>query len=102
GGAQVGEREFRVDDFDIGNGVHAAGDVHHILIFKATHHVHHGIGFANVRQELIAQAFALGGTRDQTCDVDEFDHGRHHALRLYDLGQLGKPGIRHFDHTDVG
>jgi hypothetical protein len=35
-----------------------------------------GVGFADVGQELVAQAFALGRTGHQTGDVDELDDGR--------------------------
>ncbi len=35
-----------------------------------------GIDFADVRQELVAQAFTAGGTGDQAGDVDELDRGR--------------------------
>ena len=45
-------------------------------IIKATYHVGDGIRLANIRKELVAQALAFGGARDQTGDVDELDDGR--------------------------
>ena len=53
-------------------------------------------------EELVAQAFALGGAGHQAGDVDELDDGRHDALGLDDLGQLRQARIGHFDHADVG
>jgi len=63
--------------------------------------MHDGIGLADVGEELVAEAFALGGTGDEAGDVDEFDDGRLHALRLDDFGQLGHTLVRHLDDADV-
>ena len=88
GGLQVGQRQFGLDDFDVGDGVDLAGDVDHVRVFEAAHHVDDGVGFADVREELVAQALALAGAGHQAGDVDEFDGGRQDALGLDDLGQL--------------
>ena len=88
GGLQVGQRQFGLDDFDVGDGVDLAGDVDHVGVFEAAHHVDDGVGFADVREELVAQALALAGAGHQAGDVDEFDGGRQDALGLDDLGQL--------------
>ena len=45
GGLQVGQRQFGLDDFDVGDGVDLAGDVDHVRIFEAAHHVDDGVGF---------------------------------------------------------
>src|SRR5690606_11752877 len=66
------------------------------------HHVHDGIGFANVGQELVAQAFALRGASHQAGDVDELDHGGHDALGLDDVGQLREARVGNLDHADIG
>ncbi len=99
---EVGQRQFGEDDFDVGDRIDLAGHVHHVGIVETAHHVHDGIGLADVGEELVAQAFALGRARDQTGDVDELDDGRLHALRLHDLRQLIHARIGHFDDADVG
>ncbi|MNN81670.1 hypothetical protein D3C81_1985190 [compost metagenome] len=55
-----------------------------------------------MRQELVAQAFALARAGDQARDVDEFDGGGQDAFGLDDFSQLLQTRIRHLDHTDVG
>src|SRR5690606_5179795 len=87
GGGQVGQGQFSINNFDVGYGVDAAGNVDHVFVFKAAHHMHDGVGFAYVGQELVAQTLALGRSGDQSGDVDELDHGGQDALRLDDLGQ---------------
>lgn len=99
---QVSEGQFGVDDFDIGDGVDLARHVHDVLVFKAAHDVRDGVGFADVGEELVAQAFALGCARHQARDVDELDDCRQHALRLDDLGQRLQAGVRYFHHAHVG
>ena len=71
------------------------------VVFEAAHHVDDRIGFADVRQKLVAQAFALGRAGDQAGDIDELDHGRHDALRLDDVRQRLQARIGHFDDADV-
>ena len=46
-----------------------------IVIFKAADHMNDGIHLADVCQELIAEALALGGTLNQAGNVYEFNDG---------------------------
>ena len=52
-------------------------------------------------QELVAQAFALGGTGHQARNVHELDNRRHHAFRLNDFGQRRQARVGHLDHASV-
>jgi hypothetical protein len=54
--------------------------------------MHHGIGLADVGEELVAQAFALAGPGHQAGDVDELDDGRLDLLRLDDGRQAARRG----------
>ncbi|MNF68866.1 hypothetical protein D3C84_507330 [compost metagenome] len=54
-----------------------------------------GVGLADVGEELVAQAFTLGGAFHQAGDVDELHGGRQHALGLDDLGQGLEARIGH-------
>ena len=75
--------------------------MHHILVVKAAHHVHDGIGFADVSQKLVAQTFTFRRTCHQPGDINELHNGRLHALRFDDLGQSIQPRIWHFHNADV-
>ena len=102
GGLQICQREFRLDHLDIRNRVDLACHVDDVVILEAAHHVDDRVGFANVREKLVAQALALTGTRHQPGDVDELDRGMLHALRVDDLGELLKTGIGNLDHAHIG
>ena len=100
--SQVGQAQLGLNDLDIGNRVHLVGDVDHVVVFKAAHHVDDGIGFADVGQKLVAQTFARAGTGHQARNVHKLDNGRHDALGRDDLGQLLQTRIGHLDHAGVG
>jgi hypothetical protein len=91
-GGHVGQGQFGDDGFDVGERVDLAIHVDDVLVFKAAHHVDDGVGFADVGQELVAQAFALGGAGHQAGDVHEFDDGRLDLLRLDDLDKASSRG----------
>ena len=73
-----------------------------IGVFKTAHHVDDGVGFADVRQELVAQPFALAGARDQPGNVDKLDDGGQHAFGFDDFGQLRQTRIGHLDDAHIG
>jgi hypothetical protein len=100
--AQVGQAQLGLDDLDVGHRVDLARDVDDVGIVEAAHHVHHRIGLADVREELVAQPFALARARHQPGNVDKLDDGWHDALRLHDRRQLGQARVRQFDHAHIG
>jgi hypothetical protein len=59
------------------------------------------IGFADMRQELVAQPFALARPRHQARNVDELDDGRDDAFGLHDRGELVQARVGQFDDADV-
>jgi hypothetical protein len=48
--------------------------VDHVGIVEAADHHQDGAGLADVGEELVAEALALGGALDQAGDVDDLDH----------------------------
>ena len=98
---EVSQGEFGIDGLDVRHRVDLARDVHHFRVLEAAHHVGDGVGLADVGEELVAQAFALRRAGDETGDVDEFDHCRHHLLRLLDAGDDLQPLVGHRDDADV-
>ena len=58
------------------SGSGAAVDVHDVLVVEAAHHVDDRVGLADVAEELVAEALALGGALHEAGDVDELDRRR--------------------------
>ena len=101
-GGEVGQREFGVDGFDVGQRIDLAGDVDDVFVLETAHDMGDCIGLADVGEELVAQAFALGRAGHQAGDIDELHHRRHHFFRFDDGGQRREPRIRHLDDADIG
>ena len=101
-GVEVGEEEFGVDDVDVVDGVDAAGDVDDFGVVEAADDVSDGVGGADMAEELIAEAFALGGAFDEAGDVDELHGGGDEGFWLDELGDFGEAGVRDSDDAGVG
>ena len=56
---------------------------------------------ADVSQEFVAEALALGGTLHQSGNVYNLAGGGHDASRVHNLGQTGEALVGHGDHTYV-
>ena len=74
----------------------------HVVVFETAHYIDGGIGLPNVRQKLVAQAFASAGPRHQAGNIDKLDNRRHHALGLDNRRQLGQARVRQLHHTHIG
>ncbi len=48
-----------------------------IFILEAADNVDDGVALADGGEELVAEAFSVGGSFDEAGDVDEFEGGRH-------------------------
>ena len=94
--------EFGVDDFLVAYGIYAAVNVHHVAIVEAAEHVDDGIGLADISQELIAQAFALGCALHEARNIDNLHRGGDDAARMDEFGEPRQSLIGHGDDTDVG
>ena len=57
-------------------------------VFEAAHHLDDRVDFADVREELVAEPFALARALDQAGDVDELDRRGNHDVGLGDPLQL--------------
>src|SRR5690554_146070 len=99
---QVGKNQLQVDDLDVAPRVNTVGHVDDVFILKAPHYMGDGIGFADVGQKLVAQAFAFGGTLYQPGNVDKLHGGRQDPFRLDNFGQGIKARVGHGNDTAVG
>jgi len=93
-GLQIGEDQLGVDGFNVVGRIDLAVDVHDIIVFEGAHDLADRVGFANVGEELVAQAFAFRSALDDACDVDEGDGGRHDLLRVHELGKHRQTVVR--------
>ena len=100
-GLQVGEDQLGVDGVDVVGRIDLAVDVHDIIVFEGTHDLADRVGFANVGEELVAQAFAFRSALDDACDVDEGDGGRHDLLGVHELGEHRQTVIRQWHDAGV-
>ena len=101
-GLQVGQNQLGVDYLDVRSRVDLAVDVHHVVVGKHPDHLADGVTLADVGQELVAQAGALGCALDDAGDVDERHRRRQDPLRAEHLGQRGQSRIGQWDNTLVG
>ena len=72
-----------------------AFDVGDVGALEAAQHVDDGVDLADVGEELVAEALALGGAAHQPGDVDEADPGRHDLRRLDDRRERVEARIGH-------
>ena len=73
-----------------------------VLVLEAAHDVHDGVHFADMGEELIAEALAAARTLHEARDIDEFDDGGGHLLARIEGGKLVEPLIGHGDDAHVG
>ena len=102
----VGEDELGHDGVGVPGRVHEVGRAtnltHDVGVGEVADDLADGVGLADVRQELVAQALALGGTLHKAGDVHELHRGRHDAARMHDVGELLETAVWHVDNAHVG
>ena len=98
---EVCEAELCLDDVDVAQRVDAALDMRDVRVDKAAHDMGDGVDLANVLEEFIAEALALGCALDETGDVDEAHGSRRRLLRLVELMQDLEARIRYGDDADI-
>ena len=99
---QIRQTELKVDHLSITGWTHSTGHMNHVVVFKATHHMHDRVDFADVCQELVTKAFTLAGAFHQTGDINELHPRRNELLAVTQIRQLLQPFIRHSHRAHVG
>ena len=98
----VGDHQLGLDRLGVADGIDAALHVRDVGVLEAAQHVGDGIDLADVAEELVAEALALGGAAHEAGDVDEGEPRRDLGGRARDVAQLVEPRIGHADVADVG
>ena len=57
---EVGQHQLRLDGLDVGQRIDMPGYMHDVRILEAANDMGDGIDLADIGQELVAEAFALG------------------------------------------
>ena len=99
---EVGQHQFGLDDLGVAHRVDVARDMCHVAVLEAAQHMGDGVDLADIGQELVAQALALGGALHQAGDVDELELGVDDLGRGRDGRELVEPRIGHGDAADIG
>ena len=89
---------YRRDDAATTPGIHPVDD---IVVVEASDDVDDGVRLPDVAEELVAEAFALGGALHEARDVDEFDGRRHDVLRMDQVIELLEPTVGNGDDAGI-
>ena len=73
-----------------------------VVVLKATNDVQDRVHLADVSEELVAKAFALGRALNKSCDIDKLDDRRRVLLRVMHFRQEIQTAVRNGNNTDVG
>ena len=99
---EVGQHQLGLNRLGIRNRVDAAFDMGDVAAFEAAQHVDDCIHLSDVRQELVAEAFALRRAADQSGDVDELNLRFDFLRGLRDCGNAVQPLVGHGDAPNIG
>ena len=98
---QVLDLQFHVHDFLVPDRVHGTVDMNDIAVVEAAEDVQDGVGFPDVREELVSETLSLGSALHQTGDVHDFHRGGNGALGLADLRKDLQALVRHIGGADI-
>ena len=101
-GGNIGKDQFGFDGFNVALRVNLLGYVLYVRIAEKTNHFTDGVRFANIRQEFIAQTFALRSTGTQACNINEFHRCRDDLRRVIDGGKAVKSLIGNGNQANIG
>ena len=99
---EVCEGQLDLDGLDVAARVDRAFDVDDVLVLEAADDLYHGVGLADVGEELVAEPLALRRAADEPGDVHELDRRGDDGRRLDYLCQRFEPLVGDGDDADVG
>ena len=98
---EIRKHQLGLDDFEVRHRVDLAPYMGDVVIVEAAQHVDDRIRFADVCEELVAEAFALARAFHEAGDVHEVHPGRHDLFRTGDFGQSIEARLGHGNLADV-
>ena len=101
-GGNIGKDQFGFDGFNVALRVNLLGYVLYVRIAEKTNHFTDGVRFANIRQEFVAQTFALRSTGNQACNINEFHRCRDDLRRMVDGSKAVKALIGNGNQANIG
>ncbi len=99
---EVREHQLGLDRVGVGDRVDLALDMNNIVVLEAADDIGHSVDLADHGEELIAEAFALGGAAHQAGNIDEGEARRDDLRGLADRRQRVEPLVRHGHVADIG
>src|SRR5262249_54864910 len=72
-----------------------------VVVLKTADDLDHRVRFANICQELIAQALSLRSSTNEAGDIDELHDSRHDRLRPYEFCEGIKAFVGHSHDTHI-
>ncbi len=102
GGFEVSEDEFGVDGVDVAEGIDTAFNVGNVAALEAADDVEDGVDFADMGEELVAEAFALGGAADDAGDIDDAEQRGDEFVGGDADADFFEAVVRDGDDADVG
>ncbi len=98
---EIGQHQFRLDRVGVAGRIDASLDMRDVVILEAAQHVGDRVDFADVGEELVAEALAGRGAAHEAGDVDEGQPGRQNLCGLGNGGQLVEARVGHRHLADV-
>ena len=99
---EVGQHQLGLDGLDIGDRIDAVLHMGDVGVLEAAHHMHDGVDLADMGEELVAQALALGGAAHQPGDVHEGEARGHDLRRFGERGERVEAQVRHRHLAHIG
>ena len=99
--SEIGQNQLGVDDFDVAHRIDRAADVVNVAALEAAHDLHDRVYFADVAEELVAEAFARARAFHEPRDIDELNRGRDDFLRMRKLREHFEPRVGHRHDAEV-
>ena len=87
--------------FDVVGGIDVTVDVGDIVVCETPCHLADGVGFTNVREELVAHPLTFASAFDDSGDVDEGHRRRNGLSGMKHLRQHIEALVRHPDHANI-
>ncbi len=98
---QIGKYQLQIDSFDIANRVDRAVHMYNVGVLKATHNMDNRVHLADVRKELIAQAFALACPAYKPRNVYKFNYSGRRLCGIIHFRKLCKPFVRYGNNAHI-